>query len=238
MAANPRKGDLTVSQPTAPPKAGLSRVPAQPVAVSTTAQETRQKILAAAATNIAELGLARVRMATIAREAGVSTALLHYHFDTKERLFAEVLAYSYERSADLDQEVLNRAGSSLAGRLSAYLDRCLPIDDHLAEDWLLWQELALLCLRQPEIAQLGTELYDRLYRSVVEILEAGVKSGEFHLTTDAHSIAEAAVALCDGLGTRVLTQDPNLTLADARRIIAHTVGALAGHDGPLPVAAS
>jgi AcrR family transcriptional regulator len=206
--------------------------------VSSASQETRTKILAAAATNIAELGLARVRMATIAREAGVSTALLHYHFETKERLFAEVLAYSYERSAELDHEALDRAGSSMAGRLSAYLDRCLPIDSTLAEDWLLWQELALLCLRQPNLAQLGTDLYDRLYRSVVEILEAGVASGEFTLTSDPHSIAEAAVALCDGLGTRVLSGDPNLTMADARRIIALTVGGLVGSAGPLPLAPS
>jgi AcrR family transcriptional regulator len=214
----------------------LSSSPA--TGVSSASQETRTKILAAAATNIAELGLARVRMATIAREAGVSTALLHYHFETKERLFAEVLAYSYERSAELDHEALDRAGSSMAARLSAYLDRCLPIDPTLAEDWLLWQELALLCLRQPNLAQLGTDLYDRLYRSVVEILAAGVASGEFALTSDPHSIAEAAVALCDGLGTRVLSGDPNLSMDDARRIIALSVGVLVGYDGPLPLAAN
>jgi AcrR family transcriptional regulator len=203
--------------------------------VSSASQETRHKILAAAAANIAELGLARVRMATIAREAGVSTALLHYHFETKERLFAEVLQYSYERSADLDHEALDRAGDSMAGRLIAYLDRCLPIDPTLAEDWLLWQELALLCLRQPELAQLGTDLYARLYRSVIEIVEAGVASGEFTLSADAHSIAEAAVALCDGLGTRVLSRDPSLTMDDARRIIALCVGTLVGYGGPLPL---
>jgi AcrR family transcriptional regulator len=209
--------------------------PAPATGVSSASQETRTKILAAAATNIAELGLAHVRMATIAREAGVSTALLHYHFETKERLFAEVLAYSYERSAELDHEALDRAGDSMAARLSAYLDRCLPIDATLAEDWLLWQELALLCLRQPDLAQLGTDLYDRLYRSVVDIIEAGVASGEFTLTADPHSIAEAAVALCDGLGTRVLSGDPQLTLTDARRIIALSVGVLVGSNGPLPL---
>lgn len=218
------------------PAATIEPPPATVAGSVSTSHETRQKILAAAAANIAELGLARVRMATIAREAGVSTALLHYHFETKERLFAEVLTYSYERSAELDHEVLDRAGSSMAARLSAYLDRCLPSDPVLAEDWLLWQELALLCLRQPHLAQIGTELYDRLYVSVVEILEAGVASGEFTLTTDARSIAEAAVSLCDGLGTRVLSGDPNLTLTGARRIIASSVGVLAGHDGPLPLA--
>jgi AcrR family transcriptional regulator len=201
-----------------------------------TSHDTRHKILAAAATNIADLGLARVRMATIAREAGVSTALLHYHFDTKERLFAEVLTYSYERSAVLDQAALEKAGTSMAARLSAYLDRCLPIDQTLAEAWLLWQELALLCLRQPELAEVGTDLYARLYGSVIEILDAGVASDEFTLTADAHSIAEAAVALCDGLGTRVLSRDPQLTMADARAIVALSVGVLVGYGGPLPLA--
>jgi AcrR family transcriptional regulator len=196
--------------------------------------ESRQRILAAAARNIADLGLAGVRMATIAREAGVSTALLHYHFDTKERLFAEVLAFSYERSAELDQAALDTAGPSAAAQLSAYLDRCLPVDDVLAEAWLLWQELDLLCLRQPELATMGNELYARLYRKVVDIVERGVEAGEFKPTSDPHSIAEAAVALCDGLGTRVLSGDPNLTLDDARRVLAQTVGSLLGFGGPLP----
>jgi AcrR family transcriptional regulator len=213
-------------------EAGRSATPAPPHP----AADSRQRILAAAARNIADLGLAGVRMATIAREAGVSTALLHYHFDTKERLFAEVLGYSYERSAELDQAALDRAGDSAAAKLSAYLDRCLPIDDVLAEAWLLWQELDLLCLRQPELATMGNELYARLYRKVVEIVESGVASGEFTPTADPHSIAEAAVALCDGLGTRVLSGDPTLTLADARRIVARTLGVVLGYVQPLPLA--
>ncbi len=114
--------------------------------------ETRRRILAAAAGRIAEDGLAKVRMATIARAAGVSTGLLHYHFATKERLFAEVLAYSTDLSTVLDQEALRAAGHSAPERLAAYLDRCLPSDERLAEEWLLWQELALLCIRQPELA--------------------------------------------------------------------------------------
>jgi AcrR family transcriptional regulator len=200
------------------------------------APDSRQRILAAAARNIADLGLAGVRMATIAREAGVSTALLHYHFDTKERLFAEVLAFSYERSAELDQAALDRAGDSAAAKLSAYLDRCLPIDDVLSEAWLLWQELDLLCLRQPELATMGNELYARLYRKVVDIMRSGVGSGEFAPTADLHSIAEAAVALCDGLGTRVRSGDPTLTLGDARRIVADNVGVMLGYSRPLPLA--
>jgi len=196
--------------------------------------ETRRRILAAAAGRIAEDGLAKVRMATIARAAGVSTGLLHYHFATKERLFAEVLAYSTDLSTVLDQEALRAAGQTAPERLAAYLDRCLPSDELLAEEWLLWQELALLCIRQPELARVGVALYDRLYVTVAEIVTDGVGSGDFRPCSDVRSVAEAAVALCDGLGTRVLSAVPDITLDDARRIIAVSVGVLVGHDGPLP----
>jgi hypothetical protein len=50
-------------------------------------------------------------------------------------------------------------------------------------------------------------------------------------------VAETAVALCDGLGARVLAPGPDLSLADARTMVARTVGRLVGHDGPLPAPA-
>src|ERR1700755_76756 len=80
----------------------------------------REKIVAAAARVIAEQGLAGVRMAGIAKAAGVSTGLLHYHFDTKERLFAEVLVWSDKRSSVVDQEAGRDDGRRPPERLAAY----------------------------------------------------------------------------------------------------------------------
>lgn len=199
------------------------------------AGQTRRRILAAAAGRIAEDGLAQVRMATIAGAAGVSTGLLHYHFATKERLFAEVVVYSTALSDQLDQQALRSAGDTAPERLASYLDRCLPSDEALAREWLLWQELDLLCLRQPELARVGVDLYDRLYSTVAGIIDDGVAAGSFHPCSDARSVAEAAVALCDGLGTRVLASAPDLTLDAARRIVAVSVGVLVGSTGPLPL---
>ena len=73
------------------------------------------RILAAAASVIAEQGLANVRMAGIARAAGVSSGLLHYHFDTKEQLFAEVLTYSSRLSDAITERALERASDQPAG---------------------------------------------------------------------------------------------------------------------------
>ena len=198
------------------------------------AAEARTRILAAAAVCIVRDGLAKVRMAGIAREAGVSAGLLHYHFDTKEQLFAEVLAYSHRVSSVLNQQVVERAGDRPAQRLSTFLDRCLPSDEALAHEWLLWQELDLLCLRKPELAKVARDLYEDLYSTVARIITEGVEAGELAPAADTRMVAESAVALCDGLGARVLSDDPQLNLSDARNTLAVTVGILVGHDGPLP----
>jgi AcrR family transcriptional regulator len=198
------------------------------------AAEARRRILAAAADCIVRDGLAQVRMAGIAERAGVSTGLLHYHFDTKEQLFADVLTYCHEISLDLNERAMRDAGDEPAQRLSSFLDRCLPSDDQLAHEWLLWQELALLCVRQPHLAKVGAELYEDLYGAVADIVADGVAAGVFQGGLVPRTVAETAVALCDGLGARVLANDPRMTLDDARATLVAAVGTLVGHDGPLP----
>src|SRR3954453_16586048 len=169
--------------------------------------EARGRSLAAAADCIVRDGLAKVRMAAIAKEAGVSAGRLHHPFLTKGQLFADVLAYSHGVSTALNEKAMQEAGDRPEQRLSSFLDRCLPSDERLAHEWLLWQELALLCIRQPELAKVGAELYEDLYATVAGIIDEGVESGVFHRSIDSRMVAETAVALCDGLGARVLAHD-------------------------------
>lgn len=211
--------------------------PSRPSQREQAAAEARTRILTAAADCIVRDGLAKVRMASIARTAGVSAGLLHYHFDTKELLFGEVLRHSHEVSAELNQRALSVAGDGPGERLASFLDRCLPSDDQRADEWLLWQELALLCIRDPHLAKVGADLYEDLYATLADIVREGLASGVFATALDARAIAETAVALTDGLGARVLARDPNLGIPQARAVIATTVGILVGHDGPLPAPA-
>ena len=216
-----------MAEPEAPPAA-------RPSQREQAATEARTRILKAAAECIVRDGLAQVRTASIARTAGVSAGLLHYHFDTKELLFGEVLKYSHGVSMELNRRAMAGAGEGPAERLSSFLDRCLPSDERLAHEWLLWQELALLCIRDPHLATVGAELYETLYATVADIVAAGVASGTFVTALEPRFVAKAAVALTDGLGGRVLAKDPNLGLEEARATIATTIGILVGHDGPLP----
>ena len=146
-----------------------------------------------------------------------------------------MLTYSHEVSG-----VLNRAGAArgpATSRRSASppsSTAACPATSSLAHEWLLWQELALLCIRQPELAKVGAELYEDFYSTVTDIITDGIETGVFAPAVDSRKIAETAVALCDGLGARVVANDPHLTLDEARATIAATVGMLVGHDGPLP----
>jgi AcrR family transcriptional regulator len=208
--------------------------PQQPTRREQAREEARTRILAASAECIVRDGLAMVRMAGIAQAANVSAGLLHYHFDTKQRLFAELLAYSHGVSSVLDEQAMERAGTCPAQRLMSFLDRCLPSDERLADEWLLWRELALLCIRRPELAAVGAEVCEDRYSTVARIIAEGVDAGDFQPAIDARVVAETAVALCDGLGGRVLANDPQMDLGGARAALAATVGVLVGHEGPLP----
>jgi AcrR family transcriptional regulator len=199
------------------------------------AEEARTRILSAAADCLVRDGLAGVRMAGIAKAAGVSSGLLHYHFDTKEQLFAAVLHHCSRISDELTERALDSAGTQPAERLSSFLDRCLPSDDKLRRDWRVWQELDLLTAGRPSLSRVRSELYDTIYRAVAGILREGTRAKVFEVRSrDVPAVAEAVVALCDGLGSRVLA-DGDLSLRQARERVALAVGLLVGHDGPLPV---
>lgn len=61
---------------------------------------TRDTIVEAACACLASAGLNRVTVGAVARNARVSTALVHYHFATKRRLLAAAAAALARRRAD------------------------------------------------------------------------------------------------------------------------------------------
>ena len=67
---------------------------------------------------IAREGIDDVRIARIAMEAGVSAALLHYHFASREALLAEALEHSYELAGDIAHR--RARGRARAGRASGW----------------------------------------------------------------------------------------------------------------------
>jgi AcrR family transcriptional regulator len=171
---------------------------------------SRERILDAAIERIASDGIDDVRIARIAMDAGVSTALVHYHFATREALLAEALEHSFEHAGDT-RTVDSEATGSAADRLRDMIDQCLPLPGDLERDWVLWVELWLRAVRHPELRPTAAKLYARMHDWFVEAIE----SGDF-APCDAHRVADRTLALLDGLGLRALLGDPEMPLERAR----------------------
>ena len=171
----------------------------------------RERILAAAVRRIASDGIDAVRIARIAMDAGVSTALVHYHFATREALLAEALEFSFGQAGDLR----TMRGDGL---LRAMVEQCLPLPGEQETEWVLWVELWLRAVRHPELRPFAAEQYARMRAWLAEAIEDGVARGEF-VPTDAGAVADRVLALIDGFGVRALLGDPAMPVDRVREEI-------------------
>jgi AcrR family transcriptional regulator len=124
-------------------------------------RSARERILHAACELIAERGIGGARIAQIAKAAGVSTALVHYHFRTREALLAETLDYAFDLAAAVrlrpaDDE--GAGGGSAARRLADVVEQSLPESDPGRREWQLWAELWLGAARDPSLRPIAAQM--------------------------------------------------------------------------------
>lgn len=155
----------------------------------------REEILAAAAAAVARRGFAGTRVADVANDLGISSGLVFYHFETKERLLSEAFGYAAARDLDRLDKAVARHGSAVA-RLRAVLRLYQP-SGH-APGWTLDIEAWAEALRTPEIREASREL-DRRWRAAIEqVVRDGIRDREFVVTDPARAVLRIT-ALLDGL---------------------------------------
>jgi AcrR family transcriptional regulator len=175
----------------------------------------RERLLDAAVRLIAREGIDNVRIARIAIEAGVSAGLVHYHFASRDALLEEALEHSYERAGDVRLATLDEGRATAPQRLAAMIDQCLPTDRSLHDDFVLWIELWLRSARDPALRPVAARLYARLHEWFSEAIADGIAAGDLR-DCDVERMTDRLLALIDGYGIRVLTEDPRMPLERAR----------------------
>lgn len=178
------------------------------------------RIVEAMRASVAARGIAGSTFDHVAREAGVSRGLLHYYFQTKERLLVEVV----RREAQVRGELLNQAvaGAHGADELIDALVR--SFEDLMADsssDVVMYYELLTLAQRTPGIATELEELSRALRLQLAQALRAGRAAGVFELHADPDDVASFLLALADGVMIRRMSE-PAL---DVRRLMDQAVAA-------------
>jgi AcrR family transcriptional regulator len=197
---------------------------------TSTAESTRERILESACDLIAADGIDEVRIARVATRAGASTALVHHYFSTREELLEQALIHSFERAGeDRFGEPREAAESATAGLARAIAD-CLPLPGPQEREWVLWVELWLRAVRDPDLRPVAGRLYERYRRWLAELVRSGVASGEFRSDAEPEAVADVAMALLDGAGIRAMLDDPAMDVEAARALVAERLAAELGVD--------
>jgi AcrR family transcriptional regulator len=164
-----------------------------------TAELRREEILRVTLDQVVMRGLADTRVVDVAKALGVSTALVFYHFETKDRLLSEAFEYAAQR----DLEALAAIVDSPAGaweRLSRILTLYSP-GPSATPSWPLWIEAWAAALRSPPLQAVSRRLDMHWKDTVAVVIGEGVATGEFRCD-DAGGAAWRIIALVDGLAVQ------------------------------------
>lgn len=178
--------------------------------------DRRSQILECTCSVIARDGAEGLRMAAVAREAGVSSALLHYYFATREDLIRLAFEYHETRETARGEERLATIDDPLA-RVRDVLFRELSDDEVVREGWVLWSEMSRTAIFRDDFRASVADRSARWVGLVANLIAAAQDAGRIPAAIDPVSAALRLTAMVDGIGGHVIVG--SLSRAEARRTV-------------------
>ena len=173
-------------------------------------EETRQRIIEAAAEVFARRWFAASPIEEITEAAGFSRGAFHWHFDSKTDLLLAVIGSRLDAATSGKDQLVSEAGDPTVFNRTQR-GRATKRDREATRRWvLLMMEFWLLAARDPNLAEAARDLKERLRRATAsQVDELAAASGR-ELPLPARTIASALMALDDGFALQGLL-DPTIT---------------------------
>ena len=178
--------------------------------------DKREAILRASAQEIARHGVRGLRVTEVAAGAGVSTALLYYHFTDRTGLLDAALRYMTDRANNY-RLALDAPGDSAWQRLVNHLTQEFQDDPIVVETTLAWGELRATAVYEPElrasIASAAEVWRGEVRESILEVRDAG----ELTSGIDVDAASAILVVLMEGLGAQWMCGE--ITVVQAQQAV-------------------
>lgn len=167
-------------------------------------QNTREKLLAAAALCFAEKGYSGCSISDIAQRAEVAQGTMYAHFKNKEELFKTMIEEEHAQGAEKARQAAN-VTPYMNGIIGVMAD-CIR-DVGFPVDHRLWTEILAVTARDPSVRE-AFAASDKAMRDVfVELLRKAAEAGEIDDSLDFGAVSVWLYALVDGLIART-ADDP------------------------------
>jgi AcrR family transcriptional regulator len=161
----------------------------------------RENIRAAACRAFAARGQSATRIADIAREAGVSSAIIHYYYKSKDEVLLAALQWADEQTIRRWEQLREHTTDPIQ-LLRKTLEMAVPSEGVLHDEYLLWIETWARVRFQPHLLAECVAMSDRWAVFLNEVIEGGCRAGVFHPVVPPPLIVQRLVALSDGLAFR------------------------------------
>jgi AcrR family transcriptional regulator len=184
-----------------------------------TPEETRERLLDAAARVFEHKGYEGATIAQIAREAGLTSGAIYAHYDSKADLLADALRVHMDRAT---ASVLPPGASAEVPDVLVALGHRLRTRDDEANALLL--EALLTSRRDTEFAEVLSKALTRREKGMAELVRCGQQEGEIWGDVSPRSAARFALML--SLGSMLVQSldlpetDPDEWSAFLQRLVA------------------
>ncbi len=165
------------------------------------ASQARDHIRAAACRAFAARGPAATRIADIAREAGVSSAIIHYYYRSKDEVLLAALQWANEHTSRWLQELRDTATDPLE-LLRRTLELAVPSEGVLHDEYLLWLEVWARLRLHPGLLPECAAMSARWTGFIEDVVAEGAQAGVFHPLAPPAELAQRLVAVSDGFSFR------------------------------------
>jgi AcrR family transcriptional regulator len=167
---------------------------------------TREKLMAAAAELIAELGWGRVTTRAVAERAGLPHGAVSYHFRGKQELLIEAAMFAFARAIPAEEFSALAGVEDLIGLMAAEVADRDAIDPVLSR---LMFEAMREAERDPALRERMSAMLTRYRELMIQAIRADQERGTVFTGAPAGAIATLLGAVGDGLLLHALL-DPGL----------------------------